>query len=241
MRPVELVVKYLEGNPLPDERLEWAGVFVASRENQVERAFAESEPPAHDDWKPANLPRGRAKSYVNVALRRLREAGREMGLPGMGQPGGRETGPPLGRLARRLGQALEGVGGGSGRPRPKPGGGGKRPARAGATPARFERLESTQSGCVAVFSTEVQQGVNRDGWSLSATAAVAIEGSGVVPKDSDLPQPAVASIRSADGRLAANSGNLELAGSEGLFEIRVPVPADCAVTVNTRVLTERDG
>ena len=84
MRPVELIVKYLEGHPLPDERLEWAGVFVASGEDEVERAFAESEPPAHDDWKPNNLPKGRTKTYVNVALTRLKEAASEMGLPRTG-------------------------------------------------------------------------------------------------------------------------------------------------------------
>ena len=238
MRPVELVVKYLEGHPLPDERLEWAGVFVASCEDEVERAFAESEPPAHNDWKPNSLPRGNAKRYVNIALRRLREAGLEMGLPGTGQTGGSGTGPPLGRLARRLGLALEGVvGEGGRRRRRRSGGGGARPARARATPARFERLESTESGCVAVFSTEVRQGVHRDGLSLSARAAVAIEGSRVLRTDGDIPQPTVVSIRSADGRLAADSGNLELAGSEGLFEIRVLVPEDCAVTVGTEVLT----
>ena len=57
MRPVELVVKYLEGSPLPDERLEWAGVFLVSSDPEVERAFADAEPPAHDDWVPDNLPK----------------------------------------------------------------------------------------------------------------------------------------------------------------------------------------
>ena len=237
MRPVELVVKYLEGNPLPDERLEWAGVFVASEEDEVERAFAESEPPAHDDWKPNSLPRGRTKTYVNVALRRLREAAKEMGLPGMGKPGDSETGPPLGRLARRLGRALEGVGGGAGRPEPRPGGGGRRPARSRATPARFERLENTRSGCVAVFTTEVRQSAHRDGMTLSARPAVAIEGSSMVGTDSDIPRPTVVSIRSDDGHLGTNSGSLELSGTEGVFEIRVLVPEDCAVTVKAEVLT----
>ena len=55
--------------------------------------------------------------------------------------------------------------------------------------------------------------------------------------DGDIPQPTVVSIRSEDGGLAADSGNLELAGSEGLFEIRVLVPEDCAVTVGAQVLT----
>ena len=237
MRPVELVVKYLKGNPLPDARFEWAGVFVASEEDEVERAFAESEPPAHDDWKPANLPRGKTKTYVNVALRELREAGREMGLPGIGEPRGSGAGPPLGRLASRLGRVLEGVGGGAGRPKPRPRGGGRRPARSRATPARFERLENTRSGCVAVFTTEVHQSVHQDGMTLSARPAVAIEGSSVVRTDSDIPRPTVVSIRSRDGRLRANSGSLELGGAEGAFEIRVLVPKDCAVTVKAEVLT----
>ena len=236
MRPVELVVKYLEGQPLPDERLEWAGVFVASGEDEVERAFAESEPPAHDDWKPASLPRGRAKTYVNVALTRLKEAALEMGLSGTGQTGGNEAGPPLGRLARRLGLALEGVSGEGARRRRSQGGGGRRPARARATPPRFERLESTEPGCVAVFSTGVRQGAHRDGLSLAARGAVAIEGR-VFRTDGEVPQPTVVSIRSADGRLAADSDSLELAGSEGPFEIRVQVPGDCAVTVDAKVLT----
>lgn len=242
MRPVELVVKYLEGQPLPDERFEWAGVFVASDEDEVERAFAESEPPAHDDWKPNYLPRGRAKTYVNVALRRLREAASQMGLPGAGPTVGSGAGPPLGRLARRLGLALEGVGGegASRKRRPRSGGGEKRPPRARATRARFEHLESTKSGCVAVFTTEVLQGADRDGVSLSAHAAVAMEGS-ALRTGGDIPQPTLVSIRSADGHLVANSGKLELAGSEGRFEIRVLVPEDCAVTVHTRVLTGREG
>lgn len=242
MRPVELVVKYLEGTQLPDERLEWAGVFVASGEDEVERAFAESEPPAHDDWKPNNLPKGRTKTYVNVALRRLKDAASEMGLLGTGPAGGSEAGPPLGRLSRRLGQALEGVAGeGGSRKRRRGGGGGARPARARATPARFDHLESTESGPVAVFLTEVRQGVRRDGISLAARGAIAVEGSRLPGTDGEIPQPTIVSIRSQDGRLAANGGNLELAGSEGLFEIRVLVPADCAVTVDATVLTDGDG
>ena len=242
MRPVELVVKYLEGLPLPDESLEWAGVFVASGEDEVERAFAESEPPAHDDWKPNSLPKGRTKTYVNVALTRLKEAASEMGLPGTGLAVGSEAGPPLGRLARRLGQALEGVAGEGGSPkRKRRGGGGGRPVRARATPARFLHLESTKSGPVAVFLTEVRQGVRRDGLSLSARAAIAIEGSRLHRTTGGIPQPTIVSIRSEDGHLAANGGDLELAGSEGLFEIRVLVPADCAVTVDARVLAGSDG
>lgn len=90
---------------------------------------------------------------------------------------------------------------------------------------------------MALFTTEVRQSIDRDGTTLSARPAVAIEGSSVVRTDSDIPPPTVVSIRSDDGRLSANSGSLELAGAEGAFEIRVLVPEDCAVTVKAEVLT----
>jgi len=71
MRPVELVVKYVEGAPFDNDDYEWGAVFLVSSEDDVERAFAESEPPAHDDWVPENLPKGPQKTYVSVALREI--------------------------------------------------------------------------------------------------------------------------------------------------------------------------
>ena len=239
MRPIELVVKYLAGTPLPDERLEWAGVFVASREDEVERAFADSEPPAHDDWIPNNFPRNKAKSYVTIALRRLREIASEMGLTATGQPASSDAGPPLARVAGRLGAALEGVGGdGAGRGRGTGRGRRARPVRAKATAPLFERLEPTEAGPVAVFSTEVSQDARRGGSALTARAAVAIEGSSVGRVDKDIQQPIVLSIRSSERNLSAGGDNLALAGHEGMFEIRILVPDYCAVTVEAEVLTQ---
>ncbi len=239
MRPIELVVKYLEGTPYPDERLEWAGAFVVSREDAVERAFADSEPPAHDDWIPDNFPRGRAKSYVTIALRRLKGVASEMGLMTSGQPGTSDAGPPLARVAGRLGAALEGVGGdGAGRRRATGRGRQVRPARARASPPLFERLEPTEAGTVAVFSTVVSQDARRSGASLAARAAVAIEGSSATRLDEDIRQPVVLSICSPDKDLSASADSLELGGDDGIFEIRILVPDDCAVTVEADVLSQ---
>ena len=240
MRPVELIVKYLEGTPLPDERLEWAGAFVVSQDDEVERAFADSEPPAHDDWVPDNFPpRSRAKSFVNVALRNLKGQASEMGSRPSGQRGVSDTGPPLARVAGRLGAVLEGVGGdGAGRSRGTGRGRGVRPARARASRPLFERLELSEAGTVALFSTEVSQDARRSGSTLAARAAVAIEGSAAGHIDEAIQQPEVLSLRSMEGDLSANSSNLTLAGAEGMFEIRVLVPDDCAVTVEADVLTE---
>ncbi len=239
MRPVELVVKYLEGNPLPDGRLEWVGVFLASDEDEVERAFADSEPPAHDDWVPDNLSKGNEKRYVNVALRRLREAAVEMGQEATPQCSGRSDGPPLARLAGRLGSVLENVGGdGAGRRRTTGGGPGPRPKRARATRPGFERLEVKAKGKVAVFSTDVTQDEKRSGVALSASVAVAVEGAGLGHTKEDAPNPEVLSIKWSDRGEVADGAVFDLSGREGRFEIFVRVPDDCAVIASVDVLEE---
>jgi len=239
MRPVELVVKYLEGNPLPDGRLEWAGVFLVSDEDEVERAFADSEPPAHDDWIPDNLSKGNEKRYVNIALKRLRDAATEMGLEAAPQRLGGSVGPPLARLAGRLGAVLENVGGdGAGRRRATGGGGGTRPQRARATRPVFERLEAGPLGMIAVFSTEVTQDIRRSGAVLIASASVAVEGAGLGRMGDNTPQPEVLSLRWCDSAEAFEGAVFGLAGREGRLEILVRVPDDCAVTADIDVLPE---
>lgn len=241
MRPVELVVKYLEGSPLPDDRLEWAGVFLTSGEDEIERAFAESEPPAHDDWIPDNLSGGYAKRYVTIALKRLRGIASEIGIVAPGRPNGSASGPPLARLAGRLGAILEDVGGdGAGRRRPTgSGGGGVGVRRARASRPVFDRLELGKSGRVAVFKTEVMQDRQSSGTTLSATVSIAIDGAGAGRIDDDIAQPIVLSIRAADSDMVSESSSLDLHGMEGWFELRVLVPDDCAVTVEAEVLTGR--
>ena len=238
MRPIELVVKYLEGTPLPDDRLEWAGVFVASSEDEVERAFAESEPPAHDDWIPNNFPRGRAKSFVTIALRNLKGIASEMGMESTSQPSTSDAGSPLARVAGRLGAALDTVGGdGAGKRRGRGGKRPRRPARARASRPLFESLELSEAGTVALFSTQVSQDSSRSGSSLMARASVAIEGSSISSRiEHDIQQPVVLSIACPEGKLSSNSNSLELDGAEGMFEIRVLVPDDCAVTVEADVV-----
>lgn len=238
MRPIELVVTYMQGSPLPDERLEWAGVFVTSREEEVEEAFADSEPPAHDDWNPSNFRRGWPKTFVTVALRRLTEIAAEMGVTSKAQPVSSDAGPPLARVAGRLGAALEGVGGdGAERRRGTGRGRQTRPRRATTSRPLFERLVLDDAGTVAVFSTEVSQDTHRSGSSLVARAAVAVDGSSTSVADGGILQPMVVAIGSADGDLSASGDSLALAGNEGKFEIRVLVPDDCAVTVKADVLT----
>ena len=242
MRPVELVVKYLAGDAFPDKRLEWAGVFIASAEHEVERAFANSEPPAHDDWIPHNLPKGPAKTFVNMALQRIKYLATSMGDIEQAPVATSSSGPPLARLAGKLGQRLEGVGGdGAGTCRRGGRGGGTRPRRARATQPVFERLKQDGQCIVAIFSTDVRQDIRRSGTVLTVKATVAMDGAAARRIDDLIAQPSIAAIRGIDrSSEGGDSDRIFLGGNEGRYEIFVRMPPDCAVTVNAQVLAKSD-
>ncbi|MGQ6050303.1 hypothetical protein ACUNHQ_12715 [Serratia sp. IR-2025] len=108
MRPVELVVKYIIGEPFHDTRFEWCGVFICSNDDEVEQAFAMSEPPAHDDWVPNMLTSRNAKIFVRGALRKIEENARNYANPVLTMtPSTTEKGPSLASTASRLGSFLD--------------------------------------------------------------------------------------------------------------------------------------
>lgn len=72
LRTPELVIEYLEGPPPPEGGTEWAGVFRARDEH--DGPFAAAEPPTHDSWNPALLPKSHGRTIVNVGLREIRKA-----------------------------------------------------------------------------------------------------------------------------------------------------------------------
>jgi len=131
LRPAELVVRYLEGSINEGEQLQWAGVFITDiGENaEVEKAFAMSEPPAHDDWQPkaAQALTPHQRTYVNVALNRIRERIRSLSGSDIrqGRLSGGEARSSLAALAGDIGRSLIGAGlGGADGNRPGRGGGG---------------------------------------------------------------------------------------------------------------------
>lgn len=76
MRPSELVVRYVEFPGMREES-DWVGVFLSSDDESSLRAFASSEPPAHDDWVPDRL-KGADATLVRVTVRkRIPEAIRQ--------------------------------------------------------------------------------------------------------------------------------------------------------------------
>lgn len=108
MRPVELVVKYIRGVGYADPAVEWAGVFICSDDQEVEEAFAQAEPPTHDDWVPNNLPKGRQQTMVRVALRELRSSADSF-VPTKSLVRSAEAGPSLAATAGQMGRFLSPV------------------------------------------------------------------------------------------------------------------------------------
>lgn len=72
MRAPNFVVKYMEGPLVPYELAEYGGVFRVDAD--ADAAFARAEPPTHDDWVPDLLLDASEKTYVRVALRRVKDA-----------------------------------------------------------------------------------------------------------------------------------------------------------------------
>ncbi|GAA1397933.1 hypothetical protein GCM10009639_35870 [Kitasatospora putterlickiae] len=78
MRPVDLVVKYLEGPAPSEEAMGYAAVFRADA--GMDRAFAESEPATHDDWLVEKLS-GTDQRLASHAMREIKRRMHEASSP----------------------------------------------------------------------------------------------------------------------------------------------------------------
>lgn len=81
----ELVVKKQEFRALEVPGFHWMGVFKPVED--VDDAFAEAEPPAHDDWIPAGVKDKAKASLVRVAMARIKAAVDSFLKPGGIEPG----------------------------------------------------------------------------------------------------------------------------------------------------------
>ena len=175
MRPVELVVRYLPGEAFADSRFEWAGVFICSKEDEIEKAFAVSEPPAHDDWIPDMLPKGRSKTFVNVALRELKMAAATYVQTKAALGAGEERGPSVASTAAKLGKLLSSTSGkGPGRSISHRGGGRKKIT---ITSPRFVGLEFHDGQCIARFEAVLTNDGSRPDLTLHASPHLVLDGS----------------------------------------------------------------
>lgn len=82
LRTPRLVVQYLGGDVPADPSVWYAGVFKADAD--VNRSFARSEPPTHDEWVGSQL-EGDEKTLVNATMRELRRRMREFVRPALSE------------------------------------------------------------------------------------------------------------------------------------------------------------
>lgn len=104
MRQPELVVRYLPGINMLNDKVGYAGVFITDED--VDSIFASAEPPTHDDWIAKSLHDKNHQTYINVALRRIREAMDEFVKPSSVRTSEFAELTPLGAFANRLGESL---------------------------------------------------------------------------------------------------------------------------------------
>ncbi len=232
MRPVELVVSYRGGDAYLDERIEWAGVFVASDEDEVEAAFAKAEPPAHDDWQPGSITDKAQASMVRVALREIDSIAHGVAGPATipSSSGGR--GPSLAPVAGLLGRGLVGQGRDGAGPRtPRGGGTGGRRSHRVSAPS-FLRLEQSAGGVVAIFEATVTSDGSRSNL-LKLLPSLVVDG-GTIADDSEVDLPTVIAVRRAGEPLGSGT-NIDLGTTEGPLEIDVLIPGEYAVQLDARL------
>lgn len=229
MRPVELVVRYLQGEAFADKRFEWAGVFICSEDDEIEKAFATAEPPAHDDWVPDMLPKGRSKTFVNVALRELKSAAATYVQPKAVLGAGEDRSPSVARTATKLGQLLSRTSGkGPGRVVATSGGGGKKKITISAP--RFVGLVHQEGQRIARFEADLTNDGSRPELILRASPHLVLDGSSASAED--LPDDITIDLldMSLDDQSAGSEG-IKIAELRGTVSCRVTVPEDAAVGV----------
>lgn len=230
MRPTELVVKYIEGPPMPNERHEWAGAFICSTKDEVESAFAASEPPTHDDWNPRSLPpRSLQKRFVNVALNRIVDRAKEIVPDHRGLTGGGDE--PLASIADSLGGFLLSHEGGRAAIRPRPGRkGGASQKSIRVQDIEFTGLKQLRTGAVARFRFAVTGPI---GARVIVHAAPVIIGEGgellTSGPDGAAPQVVHWEFTDGDWNDTGPEAQARLPSPSVEAEVMISVPAGCAV------------
>lgn len=239
MRPAELVVRYVQGDSLPDRAVEWGGVFVCSDEEEVEQAFADAEPPAHDDWDPSSLPKGsHQRSYVKVALDRVRDHMREFARPLVAPEASSASRVPLGAAADLLGSRLLGSGGdrlgaAGSRQRGRRGrGGASRPRGKRVGEPVFQELREVDGQPCALYRVRIAPG-SAGSLRLLAHPAVLQEGGDRVDEAPNGKRPQVMNWMDEEGRILSSGPEVEFTESATQeVAILVSIPDYIAITLH---------
>jgi hypothetical protein len=234
MRPVDLVVKYIAGAPSPTEGQEWAGVFVCDEAEDVEAAFAQAEPPAHDDWDTEAMAKGHAKTFVNVALRQIKRAAQEWALPPAA------AAPPTDGVQPSLARASELIGAtvpvSSAQRLARKGSRRRAAAELHVNDPVFVSLHQGEAGVEALFRVKASN-LSAAAVTLRATPGLVLDGvlsSEWQGPDGDATR--VIAWESEDGAVLEAGASVHLAAGATLdARVRVSVPRLTAVGVDVRL------
>lgn len=242
MRGPRLIVRYVQGTPLATDVLEYAGVFISME--QVEEAFAAAEPPTHDDWRPETLADPLHRSYVRVALQKIKEEmSRFAGVLSAPAPGAGGL-QPLGGFAQKLGELLTQVEG-TGRPdvpprpplvRPLGGGGGGRVRRANVRPTGDVEYEMDGERRIAIVSFQVSPLPGTHNTKVRARPRVAVDDGDQAENDppvgAELPE-VLGWLTPHGERLDETTDLAQIPVYElGVWKVRISVPEDALITVD---------
>lgn len=233
MRPVELVVRYFDdGEPLQQAGSEWAGVFVTSEEKEVEKAFADAEPPAHDDWLYDMLPKKTyARTYVRVALSRIRDAAQAVVGGQAPTTGGHRDAPSLAHVADMFGRALASANAQGAGPRTgKSGGGGSGGRAYSISRPVFQCLAEENGNPLAIFRADIRNPAAHR-LTLRLQPSIVIDGGGSASDIGAEGQPRVIAVRSGAEEVAEADGEFALGTFAGALDIAVSLPEDGAITL----------
>lgn len=234
MRPVELVVRYLPLRPMDNANYEWAGVFVCSDEEDIESAFAQSEPPAHDDWMVDNLPRGDARNFVNMALRRIKQIVDEYLTPSTPVKTTDGQGPSLAKVAGLMGQFLDTYKGdapGKNRKTGSKGPGKKKPIS--VSPSVFSGFRTLPNGtAVASFQCRLTNDGSDPKLRLVATPMLAIDGGASIMEGANDLNPTIVAMGFENALATESNGTLLVGQKEGVVSILTTLVEDAAVKVS---------
>lgn len=224
MRPVELVVKYLPGKQLGQGSLEWAGVFICSEVQEIERAFAASEPPAHDDWCPTNLSDRRRRTFVNVGLNKVKDIANRTIYPRLNLGATAPDQPPMARAASILGELMP-VGAEDGVTGTKPVRGTRR--RWAIQPALFVSIAEAGTAVDALFQVIVQ---NSSHEPLKVIAKPGLILDDRISEEVELPGGGLVTVagwETADGVALSTGSNVEVGARETAdLRVRIRIPGN---------------
>jgi hypothetical protein len=246
------VIKYARHRPYIDPGFEYMGVFLVDGKhdhrdrpkNDIDLAFAESEPPTHDDWVAGRPIDSWHQTYVRVALRDIKAGVESFVQAGKTQlPSGSQD--PLGGLASELGALISAPGDGATRPaggarRP---GGGKRGEPGGLKLLGDGQLEEKSGRLVYVVPFEVSAPNGKD-MLVSASPRVVVAGGGVEDPDGAPEGASVPEVLEwrGESRRTRSKQLLVRGGERVKYEVVVSVPNDTmlSVSLNARPAEERD-